>query len=80
MEKDLARHVVSVAIKTGSHLGDLLPLLKEHMPSQEYEVYAKAIARAISEIGHEINDRVFAEHPDLQQEIEARIKKYGVVI
>jgi len=77
MDKDLARHVASVAIKTGSHLGDLLPLLKEHMPSQEYEIYAKAIARALYGISHEINDRIFAEHLDLRQEIEAQIKKYG---
>jgi len=80
MEKDLAKHVVSVAIRTASRLGDLLPLLKDHMPSQEYEAYAKAIARAVNGIGREINDRVFAEHPDLEQEIEAQIKRYGLVI
>lgn len=80
MDRDLAKHVVTVAIKTGSRLGDLVPLLKEHMPPQEYEVHAKAIARAAYPISHEITDRIFAEHPDLKPEIEAQINKFGLVI
>ncbi len=80
MDRDLAKHVVTVSIKTASRLGDLVPLLKEHMPPQEYEIHAKAIARAVYAIGHEITDRIFAEHPDLDREIEAQIKKFGIVI
>jgi hypothetical protein len=80
MDRDLAKHVVTVSIKTASRLGDLVPLLREHMPPQEYEVHAKAIARAVYAIGHEVTEQIFAEHPDLEQEIEAEINKFGLVI
>ena len=70
MDRDLAKHVVTVSIKTASRLGDLVPLLREHMPPQEYEVHAKAIARAVYAIGHEVTEQIFAEHPDLHYELD----------
>jgi hypothetical protein len=51
----------------------LLRLLKEHCPAAEYEEYGKAIARAIHGVQRELISRVVAEHPELKQEMEAKV-------
>jgi hypothetical protein len=76
MEIDLARHVVRTAFRSSRGLGDLLGVLKEHCSEQEYRGYAKAIATAIASIQLEVMNRVTSEHPGLEQEIEAAMKKY----
>lgn len=77
MDRDLARHVASVAFKASSRLTSLIPLLKEHSDATEYEAYAKAIASIAAEVDLRILNVVFSSYPDLKREIEAKIKKYG---
>jgi len=77
LDKDLARHLLMVAFRSSGSLTDLLPLLKRHCRSDEYDRFKMAIARSAAEINTEILRRIFDEHPDLEAEMDDQIKKYG---
>jgi len=66
-----------VALRSSGSLTDLLPLLKRHCRSDEYDRFKIAIARSAAEINIEILRKIFDEHPDLEAEMDGQIKKYG---
>ncbi|HEV8015212.1 MAG TPA: hypothetical protein VGP48_06745 [Stellaceae bacterium] len=74
MDKDLAKDLVRRAFKAMSILGDSLPMLKAHCDETEYRAYLKAIGNTGAAISTEIIHRVFAEHPDIEKEFEARFR------
>ena len=76
MNIDLARHVVRAAYRSSRELSNLFPLLKEHLDTNEYQRYAKAIAAAIAATQLEVVNAATADHPALEAEIEAQISKY----
>jgi len=80
MEKDLARHVVRAGFASMGKLTNLLELLKEHCSPEEYQTYLKAVATVSAHISEQIVSRATANFPDLEAEIEAKIKKYGLII
>ncbi|HTV38621.1 MAG TPA: hypothetical protein VMF12_19485 [Xanthobacteraceae bacterium] len=57
----------------------MLLLLKKHCRAAQYEEYGKAIARAIHGVQRELISRVIAEHPELDEEMDAKVAKYGRV-
>ncbi|HTS94574.1 MAG TPA: hypothetical protein VMG55_21365 [Stellaceae bacterium] len=80
MEKDVARHVARVGFRAMRELTELIPLLKDHCAAQESDTFAKAIALASAHIGEQVINRALSPFPDLESEIEAKIKKYGVIV
>lgn len=80
MDKRIARYIVAVSFRSMAPLQQMLPLLKEHCTQEEYQVYSRAIATVIAEIGLELNNKVFASHPELKQEIEKDMEKYGRIL
>lgn len=74
MDRELARLVASSAIRAGSELGNLVALVNEHGADESLK---HGIATAIAEISFSILQPVFREHPDLEDEFDARIGKYG---
>jgi hypothetical protein len=77
MDIDLARYVVRAAFRSSRELGDLVPFLKEHLHAEEYRPYALAIASGVAAIQLDLLNKLFAEHPGLEAEVEASIQKYG---
>ena len=77
MEKELAKLVVLTAFRSSSELGNLVPLLKEHVDEATYRRYGTAIATASAEIGRQILHPLFATYPELEAEIEANVRKFG---
>lgn len=77
MDRNLANHVVAVSFHSLSLLESLLPTLKEHCTPVEYATYLKAIGAVSAEVSTEILSQIFQEYPDLEQEVETKIKKYG---
>lgn len=73
MERELARHVVRVAFRAGGELEEVLRLLKQHLPADEYRDYAMGIAAAVDAINVALLNKVMAAHPDLEAEIEASL-------
>lgn len=77
MDRDLAKHVVAVGFHSLSLLEGLIPILKQHCSQDEYAKYLKAIGSVSAEVTTEIFNEVFKQHPDLETEVEQKIKKYG---
>ena len=48
--------------------------------SAEYQTLLKAIATANAAIHLEIGNKIFGQYPELEQEFDAKIKKYGCLI
>jgi hypothetical protein len=80
MERILAKHVVKAVFQSGGRLEQLLHLLKEQCDEAEYAEYRMAIAKAIHGIGNELLKKAYSSHPQLEEEIESEIKKYGRVL
>jgi hypothetical protein len=80
MDRNLAKHVATVGFKAMGDLTDLLELIKAHCDQAEYEIYARGVAVISGEIVQRLLTKVFAEHPDLEAETDAKIKKYGKLI
>ena len=76
MDKDMAHHVALVAWKSFGDLNNLIPLLQKHCDPKECQTYVKAIARVGLEINTEILDKVFSQYPELEKDLDAKIKKY----
>jgi hypothetical protein len=72
----LARHIARAAFRASREIGDLMPFLKQHLPEHEYLHYAHAIATAVAAIQLELLNKLAADHPGVQAEIEASIAKY----
>jgi hypothetical protein len=77
MEKELAKIVLAASYRSCQELSNLVPLLKESCPPEEYERIAFTIGSILHEMEAEIHYKIFEEHPDLRAEIEERIQKYG---
>ncbi len=80
MDQGLARHVAITTIHLSTELNSLLPILKEHCEAAEYSEFLHSIASVCGHINSVILNPIFTSHPDLQQEIEASIGKYGKAI
>ena len=77
MNIDTARLVLQAAIRSAGELQQLLPMLKERCPPEEYKIYLKAIATVLAEVSLKVTNRVVAEHPELEAEVEASIARNG---
>jgi hypothetical protein len=80
VDKDLARHVARIGFRAMRELSDVLPVLKKHCGAKEYDTFAKAIATANAHISEQVIDRALSTYPELESEIEAKIKKYGLIL
>jgi hypothetical protein len=77
MDKELAKHVLTVGFHSLSLLESLIPMLKEHCNDEEYQEYLKSIGSVSAEMGTEIFNKIFEQYPDLEKEVEEKINKYG---
>jgi hypothetical protein len=77
MDKNIAREVVRAAFRSGSELENLLGLLKERCSAEDYKIYAQQVARAIDGINAALLNKVVAQFPELEAEIEANIARTG---
>jgi hypothetical protein len=76
MEKELAREIVITAYRSGSYLGSLMPLLKQHCSEAEYAPFREAIPALIGEIHNQLEKRVYAVYPELEGEVGDHIQKF----
>ena len=80
MDRDVAKHVVGVGFHSLSILESLIPILKKHCQPDEYSEYLKSIGAVSAEMAAKVFDKVFQEHPDLEKEVDEKIKKFGQFI
>jgi hypothetical protein len=77
MERELARHVIEVSFHSSRLLEDLVPLLVNQCKKEESEQFTKAIASVLAEINIELLTKIYAQYPDLKNEVNEKIQKYG---
>ena len=77
MNIDIARYVARAAFKSSHELSELVPFLNDRLGAEEYAAYAKAIGLAIAAIQVDLMNKLVADHPGLEAEIEASIAKHG---
>jgi hypothetical protein len=80
MDKDIARHVLRVTFHSWGLITDLIPLLKQHCTPEEYESFKKAIGAISGDFSTEMLKTVFNAFPELEKEVDDKIKKYGKLI
>ena len=77
MDINVARYVIRASFRSGQELETLFNLLQSHCDPNEYKTYTTAIATVVASIQLEIVNRIVASHPDLEDEMEKIISKYG---
>jgi hypothetical protein len=77
MDKDLAKLVALTSFRSAADLTHLIPLLREHCSEEEAHKFSTSIANASAEIFLQISQKVFALYPELSDEFDAKIQKYG---
>jgi hypothetical protein len=77
MNEYLAKIVVFNAARSRHLLGDLIPILKNHCDNDECAEVSQAISRLIYDIGDEVIDKIFAEHPQLKLESDKLSEIFG---
>lgn len=80
MNKEIAHHVAYEVFKISSRFNNLIPLLKDTCDDDEYELLSKKIAAISGDIGIELLGYVFTKYPDIEDEIDEKIKKYSMLI
>ncbi len=75
MDEDLARIMISAGLRAGSELTALLSILAQHLPDDE--ALRLRIAAVLADIGSNVLEPAFVAHPDLREEWDRRIDKYG---
>ena len=63
-----------------SLLEGFIALLKEHCSEVEYNEFLKSIASVSGHLMTDLFKKVFQEYPDLENEVEEKINKYGKFI
>ena len=77
MDKNIAREIVRAAFRSGGELEKLLGVLKERCSAEDYKVYARQVATAIDGINVALLNKVIAQFPELEAEIEANLTRSG---
>ncbi|WP_421724242.1 hypothetical protein [Bauldia sp.] len=77
MDKQLAKHLIRVAFRSQRELSGCLGALKEGCSPEEYRDYARGVAAAVHEINVALTNKAIAAYPELEQEIESDMQKYG---
>ncbi len=80
MDRNIARHIVKVALKCCDELTDLASFVDRHCDAVESREFAKGVSASIECIHREVIDRMYGYHPDLKQEIDESIKRYGLLL
>jgi len=81
MEKEVATHIAKTAFRSASMLASLIPLLNEHCDDKEMsEKLKKVIARIAAEIHMDFNKKIYETFPEIEEEIDKTIKKYGFLL
>lgn len=79
MNKELAHHFAYQVFRSQSNINSLIPLLKKHCDEKEHKILSKKIAAISADIMIELLRYVFEEYPEIKEEIDNKIEKYGIL-
>jgi hypothetical protein len=76
MDNALARHLALATYRSQQGLDDLLELLQNHVDNAEEEGFRAAIAE-VDQKFKALLDRLRADHPGLEQDIDDKKRRFG---
>ena len=77
MDRDTAALIVARATESSRALATLPPALKDVCLPEEYGDIRDGIAKVLMDINERLIDPVLAQHPDLRDERERRLERFG---
>jgi hypothetical protein len=77
MNKEVARFLANTAFRSSANLADLVSFMKEHCSVEEQKIYSIAIATAMTSIQMEVLGKLYKEFPEIEEEFQRQIEKYG---
>ena len=80
MEHEVAMHAVRVADRAGTLLTELLDVIHENCPEQEYQKFRANIAEAIYEIHDKVSNLVYELSPSTKEEVGKIVDQYKRLI
>ena len=80
MDKAIARHIDRTAFRSWEKMADLVSWTKEHLEPAEHKVIALAIGKACAAVIVEVEQKIYALYPELDQERHETIMKYEGLI
>lgn len=79
MDRELAELLTMAAARSFGELSAVLPILEEHLLADEYAHWQTVLERICDEIDHHVTTSIYDEHPELREQAESRLNKYGVL-
>ncbi|NIA54682.1 hypothetical protein HAV22_13650 [Massilia sp. TW-1] len=76
MEKDLAKIIALTAFRSAADLGNLVPVLQDCVGAERTEI-GVALAMASAEINRQVLGKIFERFPELAEEFEEKVRKFG---
>lgn len=77
MDRAIARVIAVSALRGAAEINNLVPLLKTVCPEAEYTAWRDRIAEASAQVTQLLLPSLFAEHADLEAELEAHYQRFG---
>lgn len=66
MTRDVAEHILGIALRQSAELAGQLPYLRQHLEPDEYRHYERSIAEVLANTLIGIINPIVAEHEDLR--------------
>lgn len=76
MDKDLAKFIAITAFRSAADLGNLIPMLQSCEEAERREM-GVALAAASAEVNRQVLQKIFEKFPDLAEEFDRKIQKFG---
>lgn len=80
MDKSLAKHGVRVAFSINWQLDEVLSLLRTHLDPSDYVRHRRLVTEAMHKVGVALIDTATEDFPEIREEIESDIDRYGRVL
>ena len=77
MDRMIARHSVRTAFQLNRLLNEYLSFAKAHISSSEFDIAKIRVGEAIDKINVALINTAISEFPELNEEIESSLEKYG---
>ncbi|ANP47787.1 hypothetical protein [Candidatus Viadribacter manganicus] len=77
MDRATAKAIAVAALRSAAEINNLVPLLKATCPEPEYEAWRDRIAEASMLVTQGLLPAVFAEHADLEAELDDHYQRFG---
>lgn len=77
IEKSISQHGARLSFRINQQISDFAALIRENASDEDYERYKILIAEAIYKVNVALLDTAINNYPEIQNDIEESINRYG---